>query len=332
MEKHRGNFTRLALPAGVLFTFLFRPLLFAAPGVRADATPAGVDPNLFAAATAGDADSQLRLAFLYSRGNGVPQSYSDAAKWLRKAAGQGNIRAESVLGLYYERGLGVPQSDAQAVHWFSQAAVHGDAASEYALGQHYEHGEGVAKDYAQAADWYGRAAEQGNSKAEFNLALLYENGKGLPRDDAVAAGWLGQAASQGNAYAQTQLQWMEREQESRLELRRRLATTGIWISAILCLLFLLRRYRAIVVPAAKKLVPRTVRAKQLVTLLLAASWCSACCVCEFWQIGRPAEAAVKAFLLCAPAIVFGATCFWWLSGLGRKKALAHSTDTTAGSS
>lgn len=46
----------------------------------------------------GDADAQYNLGKMYLEGNGVPQDDSEAAKWFRKAAEQGNSKAQKVLG------------------------------------------------------------------------------------------------------------------------------------------------------------------------------------------------------------------------------------------
>ena len=55
----------------------------------------------------------------------MPQDYTQAAKWYRKAADQGNADAQPNLGLMYEKGQGVPQDYAQAVSWYRKAADQG---------------------------------------------------------------------------------------------------------------------------------------------------------------------------------------------------------------
>src|SRR5512143_1584922 len=47
----------------------------------------------------GDADAQFILGFLYDEGKGVPQDSTEAAKWYRRAAEQGNKAARHNLGL-----------------------------------------------------------------------------------------------------------------------------------------------------------------------------------------------------------------------------------------
>ena len=48
------------------------------------------------------------------QGQGVSQDYTEAAKWYRKAAEQGNGPAQASLGQMYFRGEGVPEDLAEA--------------------------------------------------------------------------------------------------------------------------------------------------------------------------------------------------------------------------
>ena len=49
------------------------------------------------AAEQGNADAQCHLGECYYEGNGVPQSYSEAVKWYRRAADQGCQDAKDAL-------------------------------------------------------------------------------------------------------------------------------------------------------------------------------------------------------------------------------------------
>jgi TPR repeat protein len=74
----------------------------------------------------GNAVAQFGVGVLYGRGDGVPQNYPEALRWLRSAAEQGNSSAQQALGFMYEDGTGVPQDHAQAHMWFNLAARSGD--------------------------------------------------------------------------------------------------------------------------------------------------------------------------------------------------------------
>ena len=55
----------------------------------------------------GQPDAQFLLGVGYNQGLGVPKNTSEALKWLRKAAGQGHVKAQWSIGyMYYIIGLG----------------------------------------------------------------------------------------------------------------------------------------------------------------------------------------------------------------------------------
>lgn len=313
MGKHREHFASAAVLVIALFAAIPAPLIASPLQAQSQTSTEGIDPELLAKAGSGDIDSQMRVAAAYAKGDGIPQDFGEAAKWLRKAADEGNDRAALNLGILYHQGKGVPNDDVQAVFWYRKAAEDGDPDAQFALATHLENGEGVSKDYAQAIDWYRRAAEHNFTKAQVHLGDLYEDGQIVPRDEGIAAAWFSEAAQHGNLYAQTRLEWLRNEQASRIESRDRAITAAIWICVALLLLFLLRRYQSTLLALGRKLRPRTVRAKQLTILLLTASWCTVCCLYQLWEMWHPVEAAVTALLLCTPAVVFGAAGFWWLS-------------------
>jgi TPR repeat protein len=64
----------------------------------------------------------LFLGLCYEEGNGVPQSYSQAADGYRKAAEQGKVVAQYHLGNLYKKGQGVEKNIDEAVRWFRRAA------------------------------------------------------------------------------------------------------------------------------------------------------------------------------------------------------------------
>ena len=106
----------------------------------------------------GDADAEFDLGLMYSKGEGVPQDYKEAARWFRAAAEQGDANAQHFLGLSYNRGEGVPQDFSEAVRWFRAAAEQGHPSAQFALGLQYWTGEVVPKDYIQAHMWLNLSA------------------------------------------------------------------------------------------------------------------------------------------------------------------------------
>jgi len=63
---------------------------------------------------------------MYAKGQGVPQDYTEAVKWYRLAAEQGDAVAQSILGLKYAKGQGVAQNYIQAYMWETLAAAQGN--------------------------------------------------------------------------------------------------------------------------------------------------------------------------------------------------------------
>ena len=120
---------------------------------------------------------------------------SERIATIRGQAASGNAKAQVALGSMYFSGQGVPQDYTQAAVWYRKAAEQGDADAQFNLGQLCSNGQGVSQDHAQAAAWYLKAAEQGVAQAQDNLGVLYAQGQGVPQDYAEAYFWLDIAAA-----------------------------------------------------------------------------------------------------------------------------------------
>ena len=85
-------------------------------------------PDCRVKAEQGVADAQYNLGLMYYLGSqGVLQNDTEAVKWYRKAAGQGDANAQSNLGWMYTKGRGALQDDKEAVKWNTKAAEQGHA-------------------------------------------------------------------------------------------------------------------------------------------------------------------------------------------------------------
>ena len=67
----------------------------------------------------GVAAAQSYLGFMFETGRGVPQNYTEAAMWYRRAAEQGDSLAQYSLGLLYDKGFGVPRDIVEASKWLN---------------------------------------------------------------------------------------------------------------------------------------------------------------------------------------------------------------------
>ena len=115
----------------------------------------------------GFADSQVAIALAdkYANGEGVPKNGTEALKWYRNAAEQGNAWDQFRLGSMLSNGEGVPKNDAEAVKWYRMAAEQGLFPAQYNLGLMYAKGGGVPKDYVRAYAWFNLAAAKGDTSA-----------------------------------------------------------------------------------------------------------------------------------------------------------------------
>ena len=88
------------------------------------------------AAAQGSAKAQCNLGICYTKGEGVSQSLTEAAKMYQKAAAQGYAYAQFNLGVCYGKGEGVQQSDAEALKLLQKAAAQGYTIAQQCLRDH----------------------------------------------------------------------------------------------------------------------------------------------------------------------------------------------------
>lgn len=114
---------------------------------------------------------------------------------LRKAADANYAPAQSLLA-YILDGAG---EDTEAVKYYKMAAEQGDTEGEYGLARQLASGEGIAPDPKQAYEWMSRAAAKGHKSAISAMADAYiYGGLGLDAaarsDNAAALKWIEAAA------------------------------------------------------------------------------------------------------------------------------------------
>ncbi len=72
----------------------------------------------------------IACTIAYAVGRGVARDMGQAADWFKRAADLGYVDAQYNLGVLYERGDGVPQSLTDAYKWYAVAAAAGDNESK----------------------------------------------------------------------------------------------------------------------------------------------------------------------------------------------------------
>ena len=193
-------FNRNACRGKVLF---FLVSLVALTGCQCGLTEQDIE-QIRKAAEQGDAKAQTNLGVMYAEGKGIPKDAQKAMKWFRKAAEQGLALAQYNLGVTYAFGKGVPKDAQKAVKWYRKAAEQGLAFAQYDLGNMYSGGRGIPYDAQKAMKWYRKAAEQGLGFAQEDLGNMYYWGEG-PKDAQKAVKWYRKAAEQGSSLAPTRL-------------------------------------------------------------------------------------------------------------------------------
>ena len=139
------------------------------------------------------------LGLSYDNGEGVPEDDTEAVKWYRLAAEQGNANAQTQSRCDVCTRVKVsPEDDTEAVKWFRMAADQGYPGAQFRLGLSYVLSKGVSQDHSEAFKWFRRAAEQGHADAQYMLGAAYATGSGVPENTIKAYVWMILSKAQGN--------------------------------------------------------------------------------------------------------------------------------------
>jgi len=137
---------------------------------------------------------------IYGKGLGVPVDVTEAFKWFKLAADQGNPDAQADLANMYMAGAGVPKDDLEGLRLLKLAAAQKNPYAEYRLGVIYEEGVAVPKDYFEALKWYKLSSEHGYSNAQYAISVMYMFGYGVSQNMDEAFKWAKMSADQKNMY------------------------------------------------------------------------------------------------------------------------------------
>ena len=161
------------------------------------------------AAGKGNSEAMFLIGSMYNKGQGIAQSFYEAANWFDKAADLGNNSAIYNLGLLYRDGNGVTKDSSKAMELFKKAADKGDSDAMNQLGYLYGGGH---KDPQKAFIWFQKAADKGNIDAMKNVGIGYQMGWGVTKNSSEADRWfikyaelLKKDAYKGNTESMTQL-------------------------------------------------------------------------------------------------------------------------------
>lgn len=131
---------------------------------------------------------------------------TESIEWLRKAAEQGDPKAQCALGVVCLKHYGGAAGKAEADKWFAKAidglrkaAENGDPEAQTLLSECYGDGNGVRQDRTLSRIWLRKAAEQDFASAQLELAiLLFVEDKDMKEADK----WFRKAAENGESAAE----------------------------------------------------------------------------------------------------------------------------------
>lgn len=163
--------------------------------------------NLRRSAEAGNSEAQHQLGMVYANANGVELNYSEAFKWIEKAANNKHAQSLRTLAWLYANGFGTEQNDQQAQACTIKLAELGEAKDQYFLASLYQSGVyGMKPDSEKMIYWYYQSAQQHYARAQYALAKIILKGVDIEPNDEMAFQWLSLANINGHKKADDELQ------------------------------------------------------------------------------------------------------------------------------
>lgn len=170
-------------------------LLLASPCLYAQNQP--TFEQALQAAKNGDSSAYGWVGFFYYEGKNVARNYSEAIKWLKKAADNGETRAYVGLGASYMQ----LNQYSEALPWLKKAIDNNESLAFFWLGSYYD----VQQNYPEAYKWMKKAAESNVPYAYGPLGSMYWYGKGTSKNTNEAFKWTYKAVENGDIISNTGL-------------------------------------------------------------------------------------------------------------------------------
>lgn len=187
--------------------------------------------ELFLQAAENNPEYYALLAFMYYRGEDVPQDYSKAAQYYLLAAENGDKWTLIKLSEMYAKGEGVPQNDKEAYKWLEKASRIFLAESQNKLGYMYWRGYEPIMDKTADAKYLRRFdVITGEGLAAIDiLATIYEQDLTVEQDKDAALKWYKLAAQNGSVRSQELLGRMYGIDADYYELPQDYAEAAKWL-------------------------------------------------------------------------------------------------------
>ena len=157
------------------------------------------------------------------------KDYTEAVRWYKKAAEDGDAYSQFLLGFMYRRGQGVEKDLYEAMDWLKKAVKNGSEHAEKEVDTLKSEIE--AAERAERAERAARKAlsdlitrcENGDESAAYEYALKLLNGNGVQKDESKGYYWMRQAADNGEPSAKEFMRVKEKEWAEKEEARKRRA-------------------------------------------------------------------------------------------------------------
>ena len=130
----------------------------------------------------------------------VAAASTELATLLQRAQ-QEDAGALKALRMRLTETPGSAEEIARVVDGYRRAAVDGDARAQFEFGFLLEKGVGVPRDYRQAEGWYLKAARAGQTEAQYRVGRMYHEGLATGSDRRQGYVWLSIATAAGSARA-----------------------------------------------------------------------------------------------------------------------------------
>ena len=105
-------------------------------------------------AESGYSVAEFSMGRLYEEGKAVKQDYAEARKWYQLAADQGIVDAQMRIAYFYALGLGVPANAEKAYERYTLAAYQADPRAIFALGLIHEDADSAPNHKLKAYQFY----------------------------------------------------------------------------------------------------------------------------------------------------------------------------------
>lgn len=157
-------------------------------------------------AETGNSNFQFVLGRCYARGEGVEQSWEQAAHWYTLSAEKGDKRAQNNLGCIYFDAYEALRDYEKAIYWFEKSAAQNCDYAYLNLGDMYRLGRGVPQDYKKAMECYTKAEKLGAKEAPYCIGYMYKNGLGVGKSDKKALKYFKKSAELGYQVAKDEIE------------------------------------------------------------------------------------------------------------------------------